>query len=58
MKFDDIDLDQILSYAMDLGAEFCDIRLDSWSGFSVDLMASTTRNTVASSSKKGRKTIV
>jgi TldD protein len=48
MPISNVDLDLVLNHAMDLGAEFCDIRLDSWTGFSVDLMQSTTRNAVAS----------
>nr|MDO8083236.1 TldD/PmbA family protein [Candidatus Sigynarchaeum springense] len=34
--------------ATELGAEFCDIRVDSWQGLSLEIMGSRTRNVVSS----------
>jgi len=38
------DLDTIVMHALDLGVDFCDIRVDTWQGFNLELMKSQTRN--------------
>jgi predicted Zn-dependent protease len=46
------DLDMIVDHALDLGVNFCDVRMDSWQGFNMVLMQSKTRG-ISSSLGKG-----
>ncbi|MEX2684620.1 MAG: TldD/PmbA family protein [Candidatus Sigynarchaeota archaeon] len=41
-------MEAAVNNAMELGAEFCDIRVDSWQNLSMDIMGSRTRNIVSS----------